>query len=133
MQIRAETEDSFHASDHNGGGGAGQPVDVGTAEVFAGFSLSELPIAVRFQTTDIRPVILGGRGVFHKIGKSPFSMPAQRFRQNKPSLGLGKDTRVFFCSLVINYRQRTLKGMGMIRRIHQNGPIRRIQILVYVI
>ena len=58
-------------------------------------AFGELPIAVGFKAADFCVFILGSRGIFHKIGKSPFPMPAQGFSKDEPALGLGENPDIY--------------------------------------
>ena len=91
--------------------------------MFAGTPFCELAIAVRLQTAELCLVIPGGGRIFHKICKGTFSMSAQRFCKNQPSLGLGKNTGILFCSLIIDDGQGAVEGVGMVGRIHQEGAV----------
>ena len=123
FRIRTQTQDPFHTSDHDRGSGAGQPMDMGAARMFAGAAFRKLAVAVGLQAADLRPVILGGRGIFHKVGEGAFPMPPEGFRQDQPSLGLGKDACVFLGPLVVDDGKRAVKCVRMVRRIHQEGAV----------
>ena len=90
-------------------------------------AFGELPIAVGFKAADFCVFILGSWGIFHKIGKSPFPMPAQGFSKDEPALGLGENPGVFFCPRIVNDSQCAVKGMCMLGRIHQKRAVFRVQ------
>ena len=50
-------------------------------------------------------------------------MTAECFSKNQPALGLGENTGVFFCTLIIDNCQCTIESMCMIRRIHKDRTI----------
>ena len=101
--------------------------------MFTCLSFCKLTIAIWFETADFCTIILSSRSIFHKICKSTFSMAAESFCKNQPALRLRENTRVFFCALIINNRQRTVKCVGMIRRIHKNCAIFCIESFIYII
>ncbi len=57
-------------------------------------------------------------------------MSAQSFGKNQPALGLGENSCIFFGSLVIDNRQSAVKGMTVVRRIHQDGSVFGVQMLI---
>ena len=133
FKIRAKPEDTFHTSYHYSRSSSCQPVNMRASKVFACFSLCKLTIAVWLKTTDFGTVILRSRRIFHKIGKSTFSMTAECFSKNQPALGLGENTGVFFGTLIIDNCQCTIESMCMVRRIHKDCAIFRIQTFIYII
>ena len=123
IEIRTHSQNTFHASHHNSRCSSGKPVHMRAAKIRACFSLCKLTIAVWLKTTDFGTVILRSRRIFHKIGKSTFSMTAECFSKNQPALGLGENTGVFFGTLIIDNCQCTIESMRMIRRIHKDCTI----------
>ena len=100
-------------------------------KVGAVFSLGELPIAVGFQLADLCAVVLLRRGVRFIIGKCPVSVTAKSLGQNDPPLTLREDPCVFLHPGVINDRQRTVKCVCMVRRLHQHNAVLRVQPLMH--
>ncbi len=86
--------------------------------MFAGASFCELAIAVRLQTAQLCMAIPCGRRILHKVCESTFSMSAQSFCKNQPSLGLGEDTCILFCSLIIDDSQGSVESIGVVGGIH---------------
>ena len=86
VQVRTETENAFHTTDHYCRGCSCQPVYMRTSKVYTCTTFSKLSVTVRFQLTDLRTVILGGRCVLFKICKGTISVSAERFGKYKPAL-----------------------------------------------
>ena len=122
-KVRTHAKDSFHTSYHYSGSSSGQPVHMGTTKMRAVFSFRKLSITVWLQFPDLSTIVLCRRCIFHKIGKCLIPMPQQCFCQNQPSLRLGKDTGIFFCTGIVNHSQCSVKCMQMIWWIHQNRSI----------
>ena len=130
MKVRAHAEDTLDAADHDRGSCSCQPVHVGPSCVRTCLAFRELPVAVRLYDTDLSPVILHGRRIFAEVGKCPVPAPHQGFRQDQPALGLGEHASVLLDTGIENDRQRPVKCMYMIRRIHKNSAVLRVQPLI---
>src|SRR5699024_8954761 len=112
---------------HYGGGGAGQPVDLGAPKVLAGRPLGELAVAVGLQAADLGPVVLGRGGVLGKIAEGAPAVAAEGLGQDRPALRLGEDAGVLFGAGVVDDGQRAVKGVGVVGRVHQDGAVGRVQ------
>ena len=126
-KVGTYAQNAFHTAHHNGGSGTGQPVDVRAARVYACLPFRELSVAIGLDSADLCLVVLHGGCVLAEIAERPFSVPEKGFGQNQPSLGLGEDAAVLFRALVVDDRQRAVKSVRVVGRIHKNCAVRRVE------
>ena len=126
---RTQAQDAFHAADHHGAGGTGQPVHMAPAGEGAFMAFDELSVDIRLDHPAIRILVEGGGAGFLEILERTVAVARQRLRQDCPALGLAEDAAVFLRSGVEQAHPGAFEIVIAIAGLHEFEAVRRVQLL----
>ena len=130
LGLGVQTEDTLCCTNHNGGSGTGQPMNVCAACERAVLALNELTVYVRLEHSVLCVVVVGSGSRLSPVLVSAVAVTQLGFSQYQPALRLGEDTCVLLGTLVEALHERSGEAVLYVRRVHYHCAVRSVQLAV---
>ena len=118
-----QAQDALDAAHHDGGGGAGQPMHMGTAGLGRLMALDELAVDVGLHLAQLGTVVVGRGAGLGEVLKRAAAVAQQGFGQDRPALGLAEDAAVLLGGGVEQLHQRAVEVVLLVAGAHDlNAP-----------